>query len=121
MKHRPSSRLMRRGGVILLVVVLICITHVAVMGSVSALTEDTSLAAFRVETVRAFYASDSAANISRRLLSSDLYNPAAGTTLSFGHSTATYVQAPPAGQEGEVVIKGVSGLATRRVKVLLTR
>lgn len=100
---------------------LICVTHMAVMGAVSAMAEDSGVAAFRVQTVRAFYATDSCVMICRRMLSSGAYLPAEGEELSLEHATATYVDVPPADADGQLVIEGRSGQAIRRVKVLLTR
>lgn len=114
-------RSFRPGAVIILVLVVICATHMAVMGSVAAMVDDASIAAFRIETIRAFYATDSACAVIRPLLSSDSYRPAAGDTIPLGRAAARFIKVPAPGEEGELVVEGASGSAVRRVKVLLTR
>ncbi len=119
--HTRRSTRRSPGAVIVLVIVMLCAVHMAVMGSVSAMVDDASIAAFRIETVRAFYATDSACTVIRPLLSTDAFRPIPGDTIPFHRSTAQFVRVPSPGEDGELVIEGRSGSAVRRVKVLLTR
>ncbi len=109
----------RRGAVIIVVLIIIVVTHLAVMGAVTSLADDSQVAAFRVETTRAFYATDSAAMICRKMLSSGVYTPVTGETLAVGTSTVTYLDVPPKDAEGTLVLEGRNGSAVRRVKASL--
>ncbi|GMV27448.1 MAG: hypothetical protein AMXMBFR58_34790 [Phycisphaerae bacterium] len=110
-----------RGAAIVAVVVVIAALHLAVMGTLQSSTDDAQTAAFRIETTRAFYATDSCVMVCRRLLSSEVWTPAEGDEIDFGNATASYVDVPAEGEEGNLVIEGRSGDATRRVRALLTR
>ncbi|MCC6427275.1 MAG: hypothetical protein IT435_10700 [Phycisphaerales bacterium] len=118
--HPRRARLLRRGGIIVVVLVIIAAAHLAVMGAIAPSPDDAQIAAFRVETSRAFYATDSCAMVCRKMLSSGVYTPKTGDTLTVGSSTASYLNVPPGDEDGDVIIEGRNGSAVRRIKVTLS-
>ncbi|MDX2133021.1 MAG: hypothetical protein SFY69_13310 [Planctomycetota bacterium] len=116
---RTMSRRWARGASVAAVIVMLAIINFAVLGAVRASADDVHVGAMRLETLRAFYAAESGAIVAVRLAGEGLAPPGAGSVLTFADAEATVERAPGAGEPGDVVILGRSGLGQRRVVVTL--
>ena len=115
----PRRLASSRGVGIAAIIVVLAALNLAVIGAVRAASDDTDVGSLRVETLRAFYAAESAARIAVRCaIDGDAY-PAAGSSISIGQATARFVQMPPSGDAGDVVVMGLSGNASRRISVTI--
>jgi hypothetical protein len=110
-----------RGSVMAVVLVVMSVLGLVVAGSVQPLAQEADLAAVRVETTRAFFAAESGVAVVIGMLNAGLEPPEAGTTTAMGRQAFRFIEVPQGGAGGDggvvgdVVIEGVSGLATRRV------
>ncbi len=114
------GRTHRRGCGIAAIVLMLAAINMAVIGSVSASGSEAHVSALRIETARAFYAAESGGRVVIKCTNQGLTLPAAGSTLSLGPATATYVSMPAAGQTGDAVIRGGDGNTTRRLRISVT-
>lgn len=115
-----SRRLSARRGVgIAAVIVVLAALNLAVIGAVRSTADDSYVGSLRVETTRAFYAAESAARVAVRCALDGEDYPSAGSSLTIGHATAHFVQMPPSGGAGDVVVLGLSGNAIRRISVTI--
>ena len=85
-----------------------------VVAAVAAAPDDAQTTSLRVETIRAFYASESGASVVLSALSRGSTLPAAGDRLDLGVAALTYEELP-AGGSGNIEIQGTSGFARRRI------
>lgn len=115
--NRASTR---RGLALLVAIVALAIIHIAVVGAVISGESEAQVSAFRVETVRAFYAAESGAMIAIRSNSDGLNVPGAGSTQAVGSATVTFVQVPGAGTDGTVIVEGRCGDAARRLSIAVS-
>lgn len=111
MTGRPLRPTDRRGAVIAVVLVVVMILGLVVVGSVRSGGQEADLAALRVETARAFFAAESGAIVVMGLTNAG--QPGPGHETDLGSQTIRFLQVPLG--EGEAVVEGVSGLATRRI------
>ena len=105
----------RRGSVIVVLVVVMAILGLAVAGAVRPVRDESDLATLRVETNRAFYASESGAIILMNAVSGKIEMPTAGDTIQTDRQTIIFVQIP--NSQGIAVVEGLSGDARRRVEL----
>ena len=110
----------RRGCGIAAVVIMLAAVNMAVIGSVNASASEAQVGALRAETARAFYAAESGGRIILKCNNQGLALPAAGSTLTLGQATVTYVTIPPANTSGDAVVRGADGTTTRRLKITLS-
>lgn len=116
--RRPPLPLRRGMGIAAIVIVLAGL-NLAVVGAVRATADDAYVGSLRVETIRAFYAAESAARVAVRcVIDGDDY-PAQGSSLNIGNATARFIQIPASGSTGDVVVLGRSGNATRRLSITI--
>lgn len=108
----------RRGVAVVAVVILLAIVNLAILAGLEAGAEDSSSAALRIETARAFYAADAGAVVVLRALSHGTSVPPAGTEIPLPNASFMVLAAPDSGA-GDVVIEGVSGVAARRVQITI--
>lgn len=113
MTGRPLRPTDRRGAVIAVVLVVMMILGLVVVGSVRSGGQEADLAALRVETARAFFAAESGAIVVMGLTNAGQPMPGPGHETDLGSQTIRFLQVPLG--EGEAVVEGVSGLATRRI------
>jgi Tfp pilus assembly protein PilX len=116
------ARTQRRRGTglaaVLLLVAVIGLAGLAVLASAPA---DSQIAAMRVETARALYASDSGAVAVIKLRMESKALPTQGTTLALPSATATYAVVPAGGTGSQrLVVIGVSGDGQRRIELNFT-
>jgi len=104
----------RRGSVLVVLVVVMAILALVVAGAVRPVSDESDLATLRVETVRAFYASESGAIILMNAVIGLTPMPSNGDTVVLNNQTIRFVQIPDA--NGVAIVEGVSGDATRRIQ-----
>lgn len=104
----------RRGSVLVVLVVVMAILALVVAGAVRPVRDESDLATLRVETVRAFYASESGAIILMNAVIGLSPMPNDGDTIVLNNQTIRFVQIPDA--YGVAIVEGVSGDATRRIQ-----
>src|SRR5438045_6326146 len=109
----------RRGAGIAAVVVMLAVVNFAVIGAIRASGDEAQVGAMRAETARAFYAAESGARVLIKSSTAGLTMPAAGSTLTLGNASCTYVSFPAVGQTGDAIVQGADGTAARRLKVTL--
>lgn len=108
----PSHR--RRGTVLVVIVVVMAILGLVVAGSVRPVRDEADLATMRIETTRAFYASESGAIIMMNAVLGKTTMPSAGDTIDIDGQQILIVQIPDA--QGVVIVEGRSGEAKRRIE-----
>jgi len=104
----------RRGTVLVVIVVVMAILGLVVAGSVRPVRDEADLATLRVETTRAFYASESGAIIMMNAVLGHATMPSDGDTLSYDGQEIVIIQIPDA--QGIVIVEGRSGNAKRRIE-----
>ncbi len=104
----------RRGTVLVVIVVVMAILGLVVAGSVRPVRDEADLATLRVETTRAFYASESGAVIMMNAVLGRTVMPSNGDTISHGGQQIVIVQIPDA--QGIGIVEGRSGDARRRIE-----
>jgi Tfp pilus assembly protein PilX len=115
-----SSKLPARKGIVLVVMVLMLVmVHLLVMGALAPTRDEAQLATLRIETLRAFYAAESAAMLTLRSAIDGVDQSSnVGEVVQLAGATAHLLQWPQDGQ-GIVVLEGRSGGAARRVSIQL--
>lgn len=116
---RPRSVRSGRGVAVAALVVVLALINVVVIGTIAAGSEESEDAISRVESTRAFYASESGTRVALRCLSAGLAPPASGSTTSIGPAKVRYVLVPSETGSGTIVVEGVSGSAVRRTRVVI--
>lgn len=117
---QPHRIRRRRGASIAVVVIMLAVIVLAVIGAVSASGEEAYVGAMRAETARAFYAAESGARVLVKCSTSGDSMPAAGSTLTLGSASCTYVSVPTLGEPGDGLVQGADGTTARRLKVTLS-
>jgi hypothetical protein len=118
--HNPGRAWRRRGSGIAAVVIMLAAMSLAVIGAVAASGSEAQIGAMRAETARAFYAAESGARVVLKCSTSGQAMPTAGSTLTLGSASCTYVSLPALGQPGDALVQGSDGSAARRLKVTLS-
>ncbi len=111
------QRKTRRGAVLAMVIVMLSLLQLTVISSVKGTTDDTDEAVLRVQTLRAFYASESGALIA---LAEDLRGntpPGTGDTLALPNATATFLETPWDDGNNILEVEGQADAAHRRIQV----
>jgi hypothetical protein len=85
-----------------------------VAGSIRPVRDEADLATMRVETVRAFYASESGAIIMMNAVIGTTVMPSSGDSIILNDQTVNFTQIPDA--DGVAVVEGISGDAVRRIE-----
>lgn len=114
---KQVTRRDKRGVAVVALILVLVMINIVVIGTIAAGGEESEDALMRVESARAFYASESGARVALRCLNAGLTPPSAGTSLSLGTATVRYSQVPSSSGPGTVIIEGVSGSAIRRTRV----
>lgn len=116
MTSKPSkTRPAQRRGVILIVIVLImAFLALVVASTIRPVRDEAELATLRVQTTRAFYASESGAFVVMNAVLGATEMPTEGSTLQFQGEVVEFMQLPVNGSVA--VIEGRSGDAVRRVE-----
>lgn len=104
----------RRGNVLVVIVVVMAILALVVAGAVRPVRDESDLATLRVETTRAFYASESGAIIIMNAVIGSAPMPNDGDSLTQNAQTIVFVQTPD--DDGVAIVEGLSGSARRRVE-----
>ena len=112
-----SRTVRRRGNAVVVLVVVMAVLSLVVVGLVRPLGDESSIAAMRVETVRAFYAAESGALVVMKGYMGDADMPAQGSEVVINGQSVLYTQVP--GGSGVAVIEGRSGDASRRIELEL--
>ncbi|MDF1868923.1 MAG: hypothetical protein P1U30_00930 [Phycisphaerales bacterium] len=107
----------RRGSVLAVLVVVLALMGLIVAGSVRPMRDESSLAAMRVETVRAFYAAESGTVITIQGYMGATEMPVEGSEVVIENQVIEFTQIPELG--GTAVIHGMSGDAIRRIELAL--
>jgi hypothetical protein len=102
------------------VMIMLAAVNLAVIGAIRASGDEVQVGAMRAETARAFYAAESGARVVLKCSTGGLPMPTAGTSLTLGTSSCTYVSIPAQGQPGDAVLQGADGTAARRLKITLS-
>jgi hypothetical protein len=114
MSQNRSERRTHRGTVLVVIVVVMAILSLVVAGAVRPVRDESDLATLRVETTRAFYASESGAIIMMNAVLGNAPMPSAGDSITLNGQTILFVQIPDA--QGVSIVEGISGDAIRRVE-----
>jgi len=104
----------RRGTVLVVIVVVMAIMGLVVAGAVRPVRDEADLATLRVETTRAFYASESGAVIMMNAVLGNTPMPLAGASITLNGQIILFVQIPNA--QGIAIVEGMSGDAVRRIQ-----
>src|SRR5689334_23328441 len=96
-----SRKNTRRGGGTAVVLIMLAVINFAVIGAIRASSDEAQVGAMRAETARAFYAAESGARVVLKCTTAGITMPGAGTTLTLGSATCTYVSMPALGQPGD--------------------
>jgi len=107
----------RRGSVLAVLVVVLALMGLIVAGSVRPMRDESSLAAMRVETVRAFYAAESGTIITIQGYLGESDMPVEGSELTINNQVIQFTQMPELG--GTAIVHGLSGDAIRRIELNL--
>jgi len=114
--HPSQSRTPnRRGMAVAVIVVVLAVLALAVAGSVRPVRQEADIASLRVQTLRAFYATESGANVLIGSLQAGIDPPASGDSLTWGHQTVEFETVPVG--TGTVTILGRSGQSQRRISL----
>ncbi|MBL4697200.1 MAG: hypothetical protein JKX70_00050 [Phycisphaerales bacterium] len=116
MRSRTNNRTKynRRGTVLIVIVVVMSMLALVVAGAIRPVRDEANLATLRVETTRAFYASESGAIIVMNGVLGRATLPSDGDSITLNGQTILFVQAPNA--QGIAIIEGISGEARRRIE-----
>lgn len=117
LRPRPSRTARRRGVALVVLVVALAVASLTVAAAVQAAGSDAQIAAFRVETTRAFFAAESGTAVVARLVADGKTLPTAGHTLSLPSASAVLTALPNPTTGGDLVVEGRSGDSLRRVRV----
>lgn len=115
-RPRPSrAQFSRRGVAMATVLLVVMILGLTVAASVIPMAQESDLAAVRVETLRAFYAAESGANIVLGSSYAGLALPEENDQIALGAQSIVFLQIPA--DTGDLIIEGRSGLASRRIRI----
>jgi hypothetical protein len=120
LRKLPGFKGRRRGAGIAAVVIMLAAVNFAVIGAIRASGDEAQVGAMRAETARAFYAAESGARVVLKCSTGGIGMPTAGTSLTLGSASCTYVSLPTVGQPGDALVQGGDGTAARRLKLSLT-
>lgn len=109
-----NNSMNRRGSALVVVVIVMAILSLVVAGAVRPVRDESDLATLRVETTRAFYASESGAIIMMNAVLGNAPMPNSGDSITLNGQAILFVQIPD--NQGVVIIEGSSGDARRRVE-----
>lgn len=109
----------RRGAAVVLAVIVLAALNLVIVGSLAASAEESRVGAFRVDSVRAFYAAESGSMIAARLLGSAIELPDLNTPVPVGPANFTLTEAPELNTAGTVRIIGRAGDASRRIRLTI--
>ena len=112
-----KTKTSHRGLAVLVVVVLLAAANIVVIGTLSGSAADASIASFRVDSVRAGYATESGAIAVVKTTQLSSTRPTVGTAYTVGNGSFVVTAMPAVGVAGNVNVTGTSGVATRRVRV----
>tara|TARA_R110002073_G_scaffold239285_1_gene400856 strand:- start:428161 stop:428523 length:363 start_codon:yes stop_codon:yes gene_type:complete len=104
----------RRGSALIIIVIVMSMLALVVAGAVKPVRDEADLATLRVETTRAFYASESGAMIMMNAVLEKAPMPIEGDSISFSGQIIRFVQIPD--DDGVVIVEGLSGDARRRIE-----
>lgn len=109
----------RRGAAVVLAVIVLAALNLVIVGSLAASAEESRVGAFRVDSVRAFYAAESGSMIAARLLGAAVELPELNTPVAVGAASFTLIEAPQPNTAGTVRIVGRAGDASRRIRLTI--
>lgn len=107
----------RRGLAVLVVVVLLAAANIVVIGTLSGSAADASIASFRVDSIRAGYATESGGIAVVKTTQLNSTRPTVGTTYTVGNGSFVVTAMPAVGASGNVNVTGSSGVASRRLRI----
>ncbi len=116
---KPGTNTSRRGAVLAMVIVMLALLQLTVISSVRGTTDDTDEVVLRIQTLRAFYASESGALIA---LAEDLRGntpPGTGDTLELPNAAATFLETPWDDGNDTLEVEGQADIARRRIRISL--
>lgn len=124
MKHarghrRAGAGRPRRAFVLGAVVIVLATAGLLGVGAIAASAEQSRAALSRVDTVRAFFAAESATALVVSAYIRVVPVPGAGESLEMDNATAVVVQAPEDPADDLVIVEGRSASARRRVAITL--
>jgi len=111
---RVRTHIERRGSILAVLVVVMALMGLIVVGMIRPLRDEATLAALRVETVRAYYAAQSGVAITRSGYAGASELPSEGDEVVLHGETVVFVKVPE--NAGVVEIEAHSGDATRRIE-----
>jgi len=100
--------------VLVVIVVVMAILGLVVAGAVRPVRDESDLATLRVETTRAFYASESGAIIMMNAVLGNAPMPVDGASVLLNGQQILFVQTPDV--QGVAIVEGISGDAKRRIE-----
>ncbi len=112
--NETKLRTNRRGTALVVIVVVMAILSLVVAGAVRPVRDESDLASLRVETTRAFYASESGAIIIINAVHGNATMPNSGDSITLNGQAVLFLQIPD--NQGVVIVEGSSGDARRRVE-----
>lgn len=107
----------RRGLAVLVVVVLLAAANIVVIGTLAGSAADASIASFRADSVRAFYATESGGIAVIKTTQLNSARPTVAVVYTVGNGTYTVTAMPAVAASGNVNITGTSGVASRRLRI----
>lgn len=103
----------------MVMVLMLVMVHLLVMGSLAPTRDEAQISTLRVETLRAFYAAESAAMLTLRSAIDGVdQSSQTGQIVQLAGATAHLLQWPADGH-GVVMLEGRSGGAVRRLSIQL--
>lgn len=108
----------RRGLAVLVLVLVLSLVSLAVVTIGVGGRDDLALAVLRVESLRSYYAAESAARVTIEALAQGDSITEGDVLADLSAATGTVVTADP--DTGQYVVEGWSGQAVRRVELFLT-
>ena len=112
-----ARRMTRRGTILVAGVILLGVLSLATLSAVDAVGDDARLNAMRADSLRAFYAAESAAEAAIHQRRRDPSNPLTGTIGLPDGSEAVILDALEGGGDGLLVVEGRAGEARRRIEI----
>ncbi len=118
MNMNPNSKpTTRRGTAVVIIVLLMAMLGLVVAGSIRPLRDEADIASLRVETTRAFYASESGGIIVMNAFMGNTDMPDPGSSITLNNETIHFLQQPDS--DGVTIIEGVSGDARRVIQLTI--
>jgi len=112
-----ARRSTRRGTILVAGVILLAVLSLATLSAVEAVGDDARLNAMRADSLRAFYAAESAVQAAMHRRERDPGNPLTGTITLPDGSEAVVLDPLEGGTDGLLVIEGRAGEARRRLTI----